>query len=307
MASLMKSLVGPKSLTHCVLDQSFSGQIKGSLWRLANFGRVRRNNTSAALDAVDQKSVLRLRDDGIVIGHVTEFLSSNGMTAFKKSDEFIRARLADKEVQDTLAKGASEGQSKNYLIHLVDFHKPLDSTSPLLALALDERLLQIVANYLGMWPQLHAVGSWYNFPVDQPKAYSQLWHRDPEDLKTVKVFIYLDDVGPKQGAFTYIPKTHPLGTECTVEPAHAHPRRVLDHEMEAGIPSSKWLACTGQAGTMIIADTVGYHRGGDVSEGHRMLITFTYTSGTPQDKRKLKINGTVTSAHAPIQRYAIDG
>ena len=47
---------------------------------------------------------------------------------------------------------------------------------------------------------------------------------------------------------------------------------------------------TGRAGTMILADTVGYHRGGKPEAGHRrILITFTFTSGTPMTERRLRV------------------
>lgn len=305
MSILIKPFVKPRSLTHCVLDQSLMGRTKGSLWKMMSRERVRRQTASGELPAPDGNSVSRLRERGIVIGKTADFLGPQGLAALTAGDKLVRARLASKEVQQLLADGRNAGQHKNYLIHLVDFHDTLPADHPLLALALDERLLRIVGDYLGMWPQLHAIGSWYNFPVDQDMKASQLWHRDPEDLKTVKVFIYLDDVGPNQGPFTYIPGSHPLGADCTLQPVHKHPRRVLDDEMQTAFPKSRWLDCTGKAGTMIIADTVGFHRGGHVKEGHRLLVTFTYTSGVPQDKRKLKVNGKIKQPTKPIQDYAL--
>lgn len=47
----------------------------------------------------------------------------------------------------------------------------------------------------------------------------------------------------------------------------------------------------GPAKTMILADMVGYHRGGKPTESKRILVTFTYTSGTPFSDRKLRIKG----------------
>lgn len=306
MVSLIKAIVRPRSLTHCVLDNSFIGKVKNHLWQKGlNAGRVQRQSASNPLDAVDSGSVAKLRKDGIAIGQTIDFLGAQGLAALKAGEELIRAKVASKEVQDTLASGQKAGQHKNYLVHIVDFNETLPADHPLLGLALDERLLKIVANYMGMWPQLHAIGSWYNFPVDQDLKASQLWHRDPEDLKTVKVFIYLDDVGAKQGPFTFIPGSQPFGKDCGLRPIHKHPRRVLDDEMETAFAKSRWLDCTGKAGTMIIADTVGYHRGGHVQEGHRLLITFTYTSGTPQQKRKLSISGIAAWAKAPLQVFAL--
>ena len=306
MISLIKALIRPRSLTHCVLDNSPMGRLKNLLWHWGMTAeRVKRQSAAKPLNSADGDAVAKLRKDGIVIGATIDFLDAQGLSALKAGEEIIRTKVASKEVQDTLASGHKEGQHKNYLIHIVDFNETLPADHPLLGLALDERLLQIVANYMGMWPQLHAIGSWYNFPVDQDLKASQLWHRDPEDLKTVKVFIYLDDVGLKQGPFTYIPGSQPFGTDCGLRPIHKHPRRVLDAEMETAFPRSRWMDCTGKPGTMIIADTVGYHRGGQVKDGHRLLITFTYTSGVPQYKRKLGVSGIGGWAKSPIQEFAL--
>ena len=40
----------------------------------------------------------------------------------------------------------------------------LSPDDPLLHVALDRKLLEIVAGYLGMWPCLNSVGVWLNYP-----------------------------------------------------------------------------------------------------------------------------------------------
>jgi hypothetical protein len=306
MASSVLKFVRPSSLTHCVLDHSLMGRLKHVLWRRGiNAERTRRQAAGTDLDPAARSTVRQLAEKGIVIGNVADFLSDSGLAAFREGEEAIRAEVASEKVQNALTKGRNSGQHKDYLIQIVNFNDPIDAGHPLLRLALDERLLNSVAAYMGMWSQLHAIGSWLNFPVDQDAKASQLWHRDPEDLKTVKVFIYLDDVGPKQGPFSFIGGSHPLGADCERRPEHQHPRRVLDHEMVKTFPEGRWTRCTGPAGTMIMADTVGYHRGGQVQEGHRLLITFTYTSGTPQETRKLTVTGQPSWQLSPIQGFAL--
>jgi len=156
-----------------------------------------------------------------------------------------------------------------------------------------------------MWPRLHAVGAWLNFPTEDKAKEAQLWHRDPEDLKIIKVFIYLSDVGPENGPFCYIPKTHPFSSGAGTVPIHKDKKRILDDEMLSAIPTESWIACTGPAHTMIIADTVGYHRGGKPATGTRLLITFTYTSGTPLVKRALRVMSQPTWITHHIQNYAL--
>jgi hypothetical protein len=74
------------------------------------------------------------------------------------------------------------------------------------------------------------------------------------------------------------------------------------------IAPEAWLACTGSAQTMILADTTGYHRGGKPVTGDRILITFTYTSGTPFKNRKYSVrrgNSRPVWMSDDIQTYAL--
>jgi hypothetical protein len=66
-----------------------------------------------------------------------------------------------------------------------------------------------------------------------------------------------------------------------------------------------WRVCTGPAGTMIVADTLGLHRGGKPKTGTRLLVTFTYTSGTPMVKRGIRLKGEPDWISSAIQRYAV--
>jgi hypothetical protein len=144
-----------------------------------------------------------------------------------------------------------------------------------------------------------------NFPTPAEAIESQLWHRDPEDLRLIKTFIYLDDVDARRGPFSYIPKTHPFGARASANPLHVHRKRITDEEMRATVPDQYWLTCTGPAGTMILADTVGFHRGGKPEVGNRILITLTYTSGTPFGKGSLRCEPAPAWASSAIQRFAL--
>ncbi|MBM3818435.1 MAG: hypothetical protein FJW14_05380 [Acidimicrobiia bacterium] len=57
---------------------------------------------------------------------------------------------------------------------------------------------------------------------------------------------------------------------------------------------------------MILADTLGFHRGGRPARGQRVLATFTYTSRTPVVEHKLRVTEMPAWATAPIQRAALE-
>ena len=231
-----------------------------------------------------------IRERGIVVGPGERFLTSAGRKALREAGERILQMSRSSHVEDVIAGKASDvKRKKQFLVHLVSLADGIEGDDPLLRLALDTKLLEIVSGYFGLWPCLHAVDAWLNYPTDAPPELSQLWHRDPGDLQLMKVFIYLTDVDEQSGPFTYIRGTHPFGPENASAQALEARKRIADDRMARVFPPESWRICTGPAHTMILADTVGYHRGGKPIMGRRILITFTYTSGTPTIPPTLRV------------------
>ena len=273
------------------------------LWRFVSNA----NRTSRALLAAtrfdDTRVIAReLRADGIAVHPSDSFLSDDGRLALSHVSADMIAASRKPEVQAVVCGAAPPKGVKDFRIDLIARAIPV--TSPLLNVALDVRLLEIVAAYLGMWPSLHSIGAWLNYPTDAAAASSQLWHHDPEDLKIIKTFIYLEDVTEENGPFTYIPGTHPFGRHVVLGAKYKR-SGVADAQLSGAFPPTTWRVCTGPANTMILADTVGYHRGGKPTRGTRLLVTFTYTSGTPMVQPSIWLKGTPDWIASPIQQMAI--
>lgn len=273
------------------------------LWRFV----ANANRTSQALLTTkrfhDTRTIAReLTANGIVARPSDAFLSDAGRHALTEAASDIITSSQRADVQAIVAGTASPKGVKNFRIDLIP--RGISSAHPVLKVALDVRLLEIVAAYLGMWPALHSVGAWLNYPTSTPAASSQLWHHDPEDLKIIKAFIYLEPVTEENGPFTYIPGTHPFGRHVAAG-AKYKKSGVGDEQLRADFPSSTWQVCTGPANAMILADTVGYHRGGKPSRGTRLLVTFTYTSGTPLVQPSIWLKGAPDWITFPIQRVAV--
>ena len=247
-----------------------------------------------------------LARQGIVVGAGDAFLTEDGRGALREATSRILERGRSEEVEAVVTGAASVPErQKEFLVHLASYPDGMPADDPLLKVALDRKLLEIVSSYLGLWPCLHSVGAWLNYPTGAPAQISQLWHRDPEDLRLIKVFIYLADVDDRCGPFTYIPRTHPFGEEAVRAQKLEKKKRVPDDRMNRVFPPESWRVCTGPAGTMILADTLGYHRDGKPTAGRRILITFTYTSGTPMTDRPLHVSGRPAWISAAIQRQAV--
>ena len=276
------------------------------VWRyVINGGRtfraLRRQGTFA--DAPDVARTIE--KDGIIVGRSDDFLTEQGRAALAEASQEVMKRSEAAAVQQQAAtQGRSANQTKDFIVYLVAHDEQLPADSPLVRLALDDKLLEIIANYLGFMPRLHAVSAWLNYPTDAEPKVSQLWHRDPEDIKIVKAFIYLVDVDEDCGPFTYIPETQPFGSRTVMLKEMEKRERVSDAQLSELLPPETWRVCTGPKNTMILADTVGFHRGGKPSKGQRILITFTYTSQTPLTGRSFHTDREPQWMTSDLQRYA---
>ena len=292
---------GTKSLKRKALTKPNIAYLR---WRyVGNRDRTLKAWSHHVMYAESRSFAEALKRFGITMGPSAHYLDQDGTDALAQASKHVFSLSRSESVQARIL-GKSSARRKDYCIRLIGDDEEHAPNSPLLLLALDRKLLEIVSLYLGMWPRLNAIGAWLNYPTPDAPKESQLWHRDPEDVQIIKVFIYLNDVDENLGPFCYIPTTHPFGSRAAILPTHVDSSRVTDDEMLAVIPEELWLTCAGPSNTMILADTVGYHRGGKPRVGNRLLITFTYTSGTPMTKRSLNFPDDQCSWSA-MQRYAV--
>jgi hypothetical protein len=147
---------------------------------------------------------------------------------------------------------------------------------------------------------LRGLELWRNVPTDEPPKLSQLWHRDWDDLVNLKLFVYLSDVSEESGPFTFARETQPGGRRA-LELA----TRLTDEEMERHVPRERWAICTGPPGTVVLADTCGYHKGGKPTTGDRLLWTAQYTTGAADARRNFELAGEAPSHLTPEQRWAL--
>jgi hypothetical protein len=132
-----------------------------------------------------------------------------------------------------------------------------------------------------MYSRVSYYNIWHTFATPVQARATQLWHRDPEDRYILKVFLYLSDVDDGAGPFTYAAGSHPKA-KLRREPASAvdgdGARRSDDRQMAEAIPAERWVKGTGPKGTLIFADTRGYHKGGLARERDRLLYTCQFLS-----------------------------
>lgn len=157
----------------------------------------------------------------------------------------------------------------------------LPADDPWVRLALAGPIIDTVNSYREMWTKLYSLDQWYTVPVgsEQQRVGAQAWHRDPEDLHVVKVFVYFSDVGDQAGPFEYIPGSAEGGRYGHLWPwsikSSVYPSQ---EELASQIPEADVVSATGAAGTIIFCDTSGLHRGGFSTKDPRILAAITYLS-----------------------------
>jgi hypothetical protein len=106
------------------------------------------------------------------------------------------------------------------------------------------------------------------------------WHRDSLGNRDIKAILYVSDVSADNGPFQYLLGSHRVYHRLSVIwqcGEHLRKKRFEGDEAESFIISrSELQTVTGKAGTLVLADTTGIHRGCPISTGVRYAITNYY-------------------------------
>lgn len=260
-------------------------------WGISNRGARRfwRDNAEP-LTAKEQEILASLRERGIAVTHIGDLLPPAvfdelwGYAEGRWADPVVQAIARDRERAPLDAKGVK----KSFLVPLWEGPfdpaqgKPLlDLAHPFIGFSLSHPVLKIVAAYLGLAPKFRDWRLEATVPTPEgmrPRA-SQRWHRDQEDQKLVKTFLYLNDVDEVAGPFMYVKGAHVGGRWAGLFP-RVPPRGTLPmpEDVDRHIPWPDVRTCTGPAGTFIFCDTTGLHQGGYAKSKHRLMHTSVYTT-----------------------------
>lgn len=141
----------------------------------------------------------------------------------------------------------------------------------------DPSLLKIVQNFLECKPILTQTNLWksINNSVDKNKLSSsaQLFHRDFDHEKWLKIFIYLNDVTEKNGPHCFVKGSH----KSLLKNRKVHPStRESDDFIKQHYDSKNIKFHCGKKGTVVFENTRGYHKGTPVIEGERLILQIEF-------------------------------
>lgn len=252
-------------------------------------------NSEAALCAE------HLNHEGYV--DVTHLLAGPAISSVKAAASAKLARVAE-------AKAAQMTTQKSFWVRLLDEDMSdglLRTDNPFVALALHPGLIQVLAETIGELPQLDYVLLTLSEGSDAPLTSSQLWHRDYDDVRTIKLFIYLSDVKDSMnGPFTFLPA--PVSDKVGFTLRTHRPDEAV---FKGPVRQTDVVEMTGQTGSAFLVETSRcLHMGSRLSEGYsRLLYTATFTTAPglySSSNRSFALSGNEDSvARMVLSRRAV--
>jgi hypothetical protein len=98
----------------------------------------------------------------------------------------------------------------------------------------------------------------------------QLFHRDTDDWRFVKLFLYLTDVTALSGPLTLVAGSHRM-------PSALRARYWSDDDIAARFSKNQLASLVGQAGSAWLVDTFAFHQGCKPIDHHRLALIVQYS------------------------------
>jgi hypothetical protein len=183
---------------------------------------------------------------------------------------------------------------ENPLAVRYDYTPSLILTSPEIQRVIaDPRILEIAQDYFGREPIFDFVAMWWHAKSPTPdKNAAQYFHFDMDRLRWLKFFFYVTDVHSNNGPHVFVPTSH-KDNGIPFEIRSLGYTRLTDQDVSTCFDPSIWKTFTGSAGTMIVEDTRGLHKGAHVQSGARLLFQIQLTTslyGSAEERDDMELN-----------------
>lgn len=239
-------------------------------WHFSDKRDRRRRAELLQPTALEKAKADALNRDGYAV--VTEVIDP---AIAQKFEEAGRARLANVDV----AEGKQASTWKKFWVRLLDAEMEngkLSADNIFVQYALQNSVINIVSAALGEIPWLDYVLLSYSRHTEDALASSQLWHRDHDDVRVIKLFSYLTDVNEDaDGPFTFLPRQATEKFGYPLRESHFSDERVFAKVSRSDVRVMK----APRLSTFMVETTRCLHMGSRMGPGHgRLLYTATFLS-----------------------------
>lgn len=140
----------------------------------------------------------------------------------------------------------------------------------IIELANSKSLLKIAGDYLGCMPTISNLQLWWSLPGHSVAEQAENFHRDVDDWKFIKLFIYLTDVNEDSGPHVYVQKSCKKNRDLPI-------KRYTDREIEGLFGAENIIQMLAKRGEGILEDTFGFHKGQLAEKNSRLLLQVQYS------------------------------
>jgi hypothetical protein len=146
----------------------------------------------------------------------------------------------------------------------------LVSNPDIMAAANDEGILKMVQEFLGAKPTISNVTIWWSFGGRSKAEHAQLFHRDLDDYRFCKLFIYLTDVSSETGPHIFVKNSSNANKLLKI-------RRYTDEEIKQAFGQENIIELSRPKGSAFLVNTYGFHKGMLPKAGNRLLLQVQYS------------------------------
>ena len=259
-------------------------------------------NSTTSKDRLVQSALKDLSTVGYHRTNVYKILGGADMNLFGENLAFFKKMRSDPFIQgelDIISRNFYErsARSRNKPFQITHFHflkRPLSLDDGLFIMFhLHDFFTSVACAFLETpTPYLFNVHAWIHaWGKGRNRLHSQIWHRDREDYKLLKIFTYYTDIGPRNGPLEYVPKSFCGGDFPTYKGRDAYMDYSGSSSQNNGAPrgpeeislcESTYVSLTGKKGDIILSNNSGFHRGGFVEEGLRCMSHALYIRPTAE-------------------------
>lgn len=139
-----------------------------------------------------------------------------------------------------------------------------------LSLANSDFMIRTATRYLGCVPTISTFRIWWLFPGSSPEASAPSFHRDRDDWRCLKLFVYLTDVDETSGPHHFVRGSHRTRPELFW-------RTYAAETLEKAFSRDAMCVVTGASGTAFLEATIGLHAGPTPTRRPRLVLQVGYT------------------------------
>ena len=259
----LKALV-TGNLHHYVIQRMFR-EVSTREWISNQVARTKPSAVAGGHDASEQDGINGIARDGYVM---LPHLISERQTEEMKS--YLRDRLCYNRNRPKLTARFKPTEAP-IGTHIAAYSDADTVNCPhVMEIANDKRVLRLVESYFKCRPTISNLSIWWSLKTDEAPEEAENFHRDLDDWRQLKLFVYLTDVSDESGPHAFVRDSHRIGKALAI-------RRYTDEEVVSDFGADRIVTFTGPRGTCFLENTFGLHKGTTARAGDRLLFQVLYT------------------------------